>query len=185
VHVWDPAVRLFHWSLAASFAIAYTVEDDFLTLHVWAGYAVVVLVAFRIVWGFCGPEHARWSSFVKDPAETVSYLLDEVRFEARRFIGHNPAGGAMAVALLISAVLTSIAGLSLYATQELSGPLAPVLQHVPPAYIGVIEDVHETLADLTLVLVGIHIAGVVLSSFQHRENLVKSMITGLKRSGTR
>jgi cytochrome b len=184
VRVWDPLVRLFHWSLAAAFTIAFLVEDDLLVVHVWAGYIVLGLILFRLIWGLVGTRHARWSDFVKPPGEIAAYLKDVVRFRASRYLGHNPAGGAMVVALLVSLAATGLSGLAVYGAQELSGPLAPMFSGMSEGWAHLLEDVHEVLANLTLVLVFLHLAGVVFASLQHRENLARAMITGLKRSDT-
>ncbi len=184
VRVWDPLVRLFHWSLAAGFTIAYVAEDDWLALHVWAGYVILGLIAVRLLWGFAGPRHARWSDFVKEPAEIVAYLKDAVRSRAARFLGHNPAGGAMVVALIVSLAATGLSGLAVYGAQELSGPMAPLLGGLPAGWVPGFEVMHEFLANLTLLLVFLHVAGVVWASLQHRENLIVAMVTGKKRRET-
>jgi len=181
IKVWDPVVRVFHWSLASAFFAAFIVEDDLLGVHVWAGYLTLALIAVRLVWGFVGTPHARFSDFVRSPREVVSYLGDAVRFNAKRYIGHNPAGGAMAVALLLLVTLTGLSGIALYGAQELSGPLAPMLSGLPPVWGQVLEETHEVLANMTLAFVFVHLAGVLFSSLSHRENLVRSMLTGLKR----
>lgn len=182
VRVWDPLLRLFHWGLAAGFAVAYLVEDDWLALHVWTGYLILGLVAFRLVWGLLGPGYARWADFVKGPGEIVDYLKAVVRADAERHLGHNPAGGAMVVALVASLAATALSGMALYGGQELSGPLAPVLADLPPAWAHVLEDIHEVLANLTLLLVLLHVGGVLWTSLAHRENLIVAMVTGYKRS---
>jgi cytochrome b len=184
VRVWDPLVRLFHWSLAGSFTIAFVTEDDLLALHVWAGYLISGLILIRVLWGFVGPRHARWSDFVKEPAEIVAYLKAAVRSRAARYLGHNPAGGAMVVALMLSLTVTSLTGLAVYGAQELSGPMAPLLSGLSEGWAHALEDIHEVLANLTLLLVLLHVAGVAFASLEHRENLVRAMITGLKRSAT-
>ena len=184
VRVWDPLVRIFHWGLAASFAIAFLTEDDLLVVHVWAGYTIFGLILVRLIWGLVGPRHARWSNFVREPGEIMAYLKDAVRFRAPRYLGHNPAGGAMVVALIVSLVATGLSGLAVYGAQELSGPLAPLFSGLSEVWAHVLEDVHEVLANLTLLLVLLHVAGVAFASLQHRENLVKAMITGMKRSET-
>ncbi len=115
-------------------------------------------------------------------AAIAAYLADTARFRASRHLGHNPAGGAMVVALMLSLAATGLSGLVLYGGQELSGPLAFLAHWVPSAWSHALEDLHELLANLTLLLVVLHLAGVVLASLQHHENLVKSMITGNKRS---
>lgn len=184
VRVWDPLVRVFHWGLAGSFAIAFLTEDDLLALHVWAGYLILGLIFIRVLWGFVGTRHARWSDFVKQPTEIFTYLKAAIRSRAARYLGHNPAGGAMVVALMLSVTLTGLSGLAVYGAQELSGPMAPLLSGLSGGWAHALEDIHEVVANLTLLLVLLHLAGVALASLQHRENLVRAMITGLKRSGT-
>ncbi|RMG35194.1 MAG: cytochrome B [Gammaproteobacteria bacterium] len=180
VKVWDPLVRIFHWSLVSAFFIAYLTEDDWMTVHVWAGYLVGGQVAFRLFWGFVGPRHARFSDFVRAPGEAIAYLKDELSGRARRYLGHNPAGGAMVVALLISLSLTVFTGLVVYGAGECSGPLATALCGSGKWLAEAGEEVHEFLANFTLFLVVLHVAGVVLASLLHHENLVRSMIDGRK-----
>ncbi|MGB5405962.1 MAG: cytochrome b/b6 domain-containing protein [Thiogranum sp.] len=184
VRVWDPLVRLFHWSLAAGFTIAFVTEDDLLALHVWAGYLILGLIVIRALWGLVGPRHARWSDFVKEPAEIFTYLKAAIQSRAARYLGHNPAGGAMVVALMLSLTVTGLTGLAVYGAQELSGPMAPLLSGLSDGWAHALEDIHEVMANLTLLLVLLHLVGVALASLQHRENLVRAMITGLKRSRT-
>ncbi len=181
VRVWDPFVRLFHWSLVSGFLVAYFTEDDFLSLHTWAGYAVLALICVRLVWGLIGPRYARWSDFVRGPRATLAYLSDAVHARAERHLGHNPAGGAMIVALLICVAATSVSGVALLGSEEMAGPLAGLLQGLPRAAGHWLKEAHEVLANLTVLLVVAHVAGVALGSLQHRENLVKSMFTGYKR----
>jgi len=180
--VWDPLVRIFHWSLVAGFATAYLVEDELLDLHVWAGYLVLGLVTIRILWGFVGTRHARFADFVRGPRQTLAYLWDALRFRAPRYLGHNPAGGAMVVALLIAVAATGLSGLALFGAQEFAGPLADLMSGVSNTTAHRLEDVHAFFANLTLVLIFAHLAGVIFSSLEHRENLVASMFTGHKRS---
>lgn len=182
IRVWDPLVRVFHWSLVLGFATAYLVEDDLLDVHVWAGYLVLTLIAVRLVWGFLGSRHARFSDFVRGPREVGAYLTAVLRGQAPRYLGHNPAGGAMVVALMLAVAATGVSGLALLGAEELSGPLAPLMSGLPRSWGHALEDVHEVLANLTLALILTHVAGVVFSSLAHRENLVRAMITGTKRS---
>jgi cytochrome b len=184
-YVWDPVVRLFHWLLVLSFVVAFVTEDDLLAVHVWAGYAVAGLVLTRALWGFVGTAHARWSDFVRPPRAVARYLAAAARHRAPRYLGHNPAGGAMILALLVCLVATVVSGLALYGGQELSGPLAGFMSGVPVAWAHGLEEVHEVLANLTLALVALHLVGVAAASLQHRENLVKAMFTGYKRTGLR
>ena len=167
IKVWDPLVRVFHWSLATLFVTAYLTGEDGGQVHIAAGYAIAGLIALRIGWGFVGPRHARFSSFVQSPREVLAYLRDVARLRAPRYLGHNPAGGAMIIALLVMLGGTGITG---YMTTT-------------DAFWGAkwVEEVHETFAALTVGLVVLHVLGVFLSSLLHGENLVKSMITGWKR----
>ncbi|MDH3279553.1 MAG: cytochrome b/b6 domain-containing protein [Gammaproteobacteria bacterium] len=181
IKVWDPAVRLFHWMLVAGFFIAYFTEDDFLTLHVWAGYAVAGLVVFRVFWGVIGPRYARFSNFVFAPSVVMAYLKDIVLLRPRRYVGHNPAAGAMIVALLVSLMITTVTGLAVYGAAENAGPLALWLGYLGEQGGEVFEEIHEFFANFTLFLVFIHVLGVLLESLIHRENLVRGMIDGLKR----
>jgi len=181
VRVWDPLVRVFHWTLAAAFLIAYFIGDDWLDLHVAAGYTVLGLVLFRLVWGVIGTRHARFGDFVRSPAATLAYLGDIVTARARRCLGHNPAGGAMVITLLASLAVTAVSGLALYGFREFSGPLADLLYSAPDSLGDTLENVHEFFANFSLLLVVLHLAGVALASLQHRENLVRSMFTGHKQ----
>jgi cytochrome b len=166
VRVWDPVVRLFHWSLVTAFATAWLSETGE-TLHNTAGYVVLGLVAIRLLWGFVGGRHARFAAFVRSPAEIMRYLRQLAQGKAARHLGHNPAGGAMIVALLAMVALTAGSGW-LSITDRFWG-------------VAWVEELHETAADLTLALVGLHVLGVLVSSLLHRENLVLAMITGRKR----
>lgn len=217
VRVWDIFVRTFHWSVVAAFFVAYFTEDEFLTLHVWAGYAIGGFLALRVIWGVVGPRHARFSDFIFAPATVLSYTRDLLAFRAKRYLGHSPAGGAMIVALLVGLAASVWSGLELYAAEEGKGPLAgtPAAISAParaaPYEVGARfqvadrgesgededdereengkdgddefwEEAHEILANLTLVLVVLHVGGVLLASVVHRENLARSMVTGLKRA---
>ncbi len=205
VRVWDVGVRLAHWLLALGFVVAYLTEgeDDVLQIHVWAGYGITLIVLWRLVWGLVGPEHARFVNFVRGPRAIWSYLRGLVSGGGRRYRGHNPAGGAMVVMLLASLLGTTLSGLGLYAVDEGKSPLAGWLTETRPAAAppaagskiarqpkrkssknddleDILEEAHEFLANFTLFLVLLHVGGVAASSFAHRENLPRSMITGDK-----
>ena len=180
IKVWDPLVRVFHWTLASGFAIAYLSEDDLLGLHVWAGYTVLGLVAVRLLWGLIGTRYARFTDFVYRPATVLAYLQDIAAFRAKRYLGHNPAGGYMVLALLVMLPLTGLSGLATYGVKEFAGPLLPWVGGLDPWWGEVFEGLHEALANTTLALVVVHVAGVLLANFQHRENLVRAMFTGRK-----
>lgn len=202
VRAWDLFVRCAHWLVVAGFFIAYFTEDDLLAVHVWAGYVVGALVVARVAWGFIGPEHARFADFVYRPLTVLAYLRDLLRGAARRYIGHSPAGGAMVMLLLVALAGTVSSGLVVYAYDRHAGPLASLVGTGPTGAAGeeresrgesgadtfesredFWEETHELLANATLVLIILHVCGVLLASFVHKENLVASMITGNKRSG--
>lgn len=182
IKVWDLPVRLFHWLLAGCFLLAYTTEDDYMALHSYAGYTIAGLLLFRLIWGFAGSRHARFSDFACSPRRIINYLIEVVRFRAERFIGHNPAGGAMVFALLASLSVTVVSGLIVFGTEQASGPLAGLMANAPFAIGKRAEDVHEFFANFTLLLVILHLAGVAIASLQHRENLVHAMINGRKQA---
>ena len=122
VTVWDPLVRLFHWSLVSAFFIAYFTEDDLLDLHVYAGYFIAGLLSFRLIWGFVGSRHARFSDFVKRPGEVWAYLKSLLTLHPKRYLGHNPAGGAMVIGLLVSLLLTTLSGVAIYGPADSPAP---------------------------------------------------------------
>ena len=127
IYVWDPFVRVFHWSLVASFAIAYLTEGDMLSVHVWAGYTIGILIVARILWGFVGTAHARFKDFIYDPASTFRYVRDLLLLRGNRYLGHSPGGGYMVVALLVFVAATVVTGLIVYGGDQGAGPLAGVV----------------------------------------------------------
>jgi cytochrome b len=168
IRVWDPLVRTFHWTLALSFAVAWLSSEHSGRLHELAGYVAGVLVLARVAWGFFGPGYARFSQFVQPPAAVAAYLSSIATGSERRFIGHNPAGGAMIVVLLASVMATAATGWML-TTDAFWGSLA-------------VQRVHSILAQGVLLLVLAHLGGVALASMRHRENLVRAMVIGDKRA---
>ena len=195
VAVWDPLVRLFHWSLVISFCAAWFSEGEWFEsideslggellqgIHVWSGYTIAGLLLFRLLWGFVGPRHARFSDFVCRPSAVLAYVRDVLTLRARRTLGHNPAGGAMIVALLLSLGATIVSGLALYGADKGLGPLAGLLAESSDSLIDTLEESHEAATNFTLLLVAGHLLGVVWESLLHRENLVRAMFTGRKRA---
>ena len=165
--VWDPVVRLFHWSLVACFVLAYLTRHDSETIHHLAGYAAGGLVTLRIVWGLLGTRYARFSQFVRHPATVLSYLRDIATGREARHIGHNPAGGAMVLALIAAMLATATSGWMM-TTDRWWGV----------EWVGTL---HAYSAHVLVLLVLLHLAGVALASLRHRENLVRAMVTGRKR----
>ncbi|BCG82466.1 cytochrome b561 [Mesorhizobium sp. 113-3-3] len=167
VRVWDRAVRSFHWALVLSFVTAWLTSHSSEDIHHWAGYTAAALVAMRLLWGVLGTPYARFSQFVRDPATVLRYFSAILSGREARYIGHNPAGGAMVVVLIAAMGSTALTGWLM----------------TTDAYFGVswVETAHSLSAHGLLVLVLFHIGGVALASFRHRENLVWAMITGRKR----
>jgi len=177
IKVWDLPLRIFHWLLVIGFFIAYLTEDDLLTIHVWAGYLVSGLLVFRLIWGFIGNDYARFSNFLCSPAKSIAYVKDLIALKTQRYIGHNPAGAAMIVLLLISLLATVITGFAVYGADQAAGPLAAIGSANEKMW----EEVHEFFANFTLILVLVHVAGVAIESYIHRENLAKAMVHGFKK----
>lgn len=111
VKVWDPLIRIFHWTLVIGFTVAYLTGDELTTIHIWSGYLIAGLLLVRLLWGFIGTKHARFRDFIYPPREVAAYLKSLVSGKSRRYLGHNPAGGVMVLLLLTSLVLTTGSGL--------------------------------------------------------------------------
>ena len=211
VYVWDPLIRFFHWSLVLAFVIAYFTGDEENILHIYSSYYIMGLIAVRILWGFVGTKYARFHDFIYPPRAVLNYLKGLFSSDkGKNYLGHNPAGGWMVVALLISLLATSISGLKVYGLEGY-GPLAVNNASIYPVQNpgGLVkvssyekehhededeeenegedeaeefwEELHEFFANFTVFLVFLHIGGVITSSLKHGQNLVKSMITGYKR----
>ena len=168
IRIWDRFVRVFHWSAVTLFALAYVTGEGPDGAHHAAGYALLALAAARIVWGFLGSRHARFADFLYSPRAVATFLVETMRMRAPRHLGHNPAGGVMVVALLTMIVVICGSGIM----QEMD------------AFWGVkwVELTHVYAVRATLVLIGLHLVGVVTASLEHRENLVRAMVTGRKRA---
>jgi cytochrome b len=191
ITVWDPFVRVFHWLLALCVVFAWFADEP-LWLHTWLGYTAAALIILRVIWGFIGSKEARFTSFVRGPRIVLQYLVDLIRLSPKRYPGHSPAGGAMILALLFMVAVTAVTGMVDLAAERGEGPLGQFVtktEEPSPAGIRggvehhqhtVFKEVHETAANVTIILVVLHLAGVALASFAHRENLVRSMITGRK-----
>jgi cytochrome b len=165
--VWDPAVRVLHWALAATFALGWATTEWLGAWHRPVGYAALAIVVARIAWGFTGARYARFSQFVRGPRATLAYAREVLARREARHLGHNPLGALMALAWF-----ACIGGLALtgwlYRTDRFWGDET-------------VERIHLALAWTGLALVLVHVAGVALASFRHRENLVVAMIRGDKR----
>lgn len=166
--VWDPLVRLFHWSMVTAFIAAWITADDFEKLHLKVGYVILGLVCFRLVWGFLGSKYARFSQFVKMPSTVLAYLKDIFNSKEKRYLGHNPAGGAMIIAMILGLLGVCVTGW-MYTIDMFWG-------------VDWVEEAHEAFASLMIVAVVVHVSGVFLASIRHKENLVKAMVNGYKHA---
>lgn len=166
--VWDLPVRCLHWLLVAGVATAWATSSQTGAAHEYIGYGVAAIVVLRTVLGFSGSRYARFTQFVRGPKRTLGYLADAVRSRAARYLGHNPLGGWMVLALLATVATVTLTGW-IATTDEFWGYAWPVRLHV-------------ALAWTLVLLIACHVAGVILTSWQHSENLVGAMITGTKDS---
>lgn len=168
IRVWDPFVRLFHWSVVTGVLLNEAVLDPGKLAHRYVGYVIAGLLFLRVVWGFVGSRHAQFRDFAASPGRVIRHLVASLRGREPRYIGHNPAGGAMM--LLLMAML---AGLCLTGWMQKLDMFWGVIW---------VENLHAFLADLLVWLVALHVAAALLESFRHRENLIWSMIDGRKRA---
>jgi len=177
--VWDVPVRVSHWLLVACIAAAWlTRESRLADLHAAAGYCALFLVAFRIVWGFTGTAHSRFSDFRYGPREALRYVADSLKGSPRHYTGHNPAGSWSVYLLLTGVALTCLTGVVAIGAMFAMGPSALALS---PRATDFVRESHEWLAWALLAVIGVHVAGAIASSVLHRENLVGAMLTGRKR----
>lgn len=164
--VWDAPVRVFHWLMVLSFAGAYLTSESesWKLVHITLGYTMAGLVGFRIVWGLLGTRYARFSAFVRGPRAVTQYVGTMLRGKPVHHVGHNPAGAVAIVLLLVSTVVVVATGWASY--NELAG--------------GWLGDLHEAASGFMLGVIGVHVLGVVVASWLHKENLVGAMIHGRK-----
>jgi len=163
IKVWDPGVRIFHWSLVASILIAFlSSEEDSMIAnwHLASGWIAAILIVFRLAWGFVGGEHARFANFVK-PREIGRHIRHLLSGSAEPSVGHNALGAVAVLALLALTVFVGWTGIRLQTG-------------------GVEEDIHEVAAYSLLGLIALHVAAVIAMSIMTRDNLVLAMITGKK-----
>jgi cytochrome b len=166
VLVWDMPTRVFHWLQALSFGAAYLTafSERLRNYHVALGYILLGLLVFRLLWGFVGTRFARFRSFLFNPKEIFSYLLMLLKGKPAHYLGHNPAGSVTVWLLLVLGLFICVTGV--LALQDDASDL--------------MVDMHGLATDVTLGVISLHLIGVLMSSILHRENLVRSMLTGLK-----
>jgi len=190
IPVWDLAVRIFHWSLVISFTVAYITAEEENILHIYAGYTVLALIIFRLIWGFIGSRHARFSDFIHSPKTVISYLKELINCQPKRYLGHNPLGGWMVIAMLTLLLLVTVSGIQVQQAEQSKEQTSQSIvayadandadEGEESAAEEFWEEIHETASNLMLLLIAFHVTGVILSSRLHKESLVKAMITGKK-----
>lgn len=165
--VWDWPVRVSHWLLVGAFSLAWVTGDseEWRLVHAYAGGTLIAVVLFRLVWGLIGTHHARFAHFVRGPASVFNYLNSLRAGKPPHTTGHNPAGGWAIVSLLVLGLVTGASGWLVY--QDIGGDA--------------LAELHEGLSSAMLIVVGIHVAGVFVGSFLHRENLIRAMLSGYKQ----
>lgn len=176
--VWDLPTRLFHWVLVALLLLLYaTGEFELLDMrwHFWAGYAVLALLGFRLLWGFVGSQTSRFREFLRGPSATVAYLKALRAAPQRTVVGHNPLGGWSVLALLASLIVQATTGLFASDELEVDGPL---VAHVSNYTVKLMTRLHHWNESVLLVLVGLHVAAVLLYLVLKHENLIRPMFTG-------
>ena len=169
--VWDIVTRVFHWALVVAFCIAQLTAEEWDPVHEYTGYVVLSLIGFRIAWGLVGPRNVRFCEFVKSPRIIVTHVANIWTGQHVAEAGHNPAGGAMVVILLIWLTLTGLTG---WLSVNISGGFAKSL-----------EEIHEFLGEFSLLLILVHITGVIVMGFVERQELARSMIDGKKHLAER
>lgn len=164
--VWDWPTRIGHWTMAIAFLVAYLTgeSEEWRLVHVWAGGTLAGTVAFRVIWGLIGSRHARFASFVRSPMAAAAYVTNLFRGQPDHHTGHNPAGGWAIVALLLLGLGAAASGWPVY--QDIGGEW--------------LEELHELVVNAMLLVVIVHLAGVLVGSLAHRENLPRAMVTGYK-----
>lgn len=182
IKIWDVPVRLFHWSLVAGFVLAYvSAEVGILEAHVLIGYFLIALLVFRILWGVVGTQYSRFRSFVFSPAETVGYIQSMRSAHPAHYYGHNPAGALMVFGLLALLAAIFMSGLLTLAAVDYEGPLLFLANQVSDDTSYFFRHAHDFFVDVSMLLIPLHLLGVIAGSIQHKENLARSMVTGMKK----
>ncbi|OCJ16445.1 cytochrome B [Rhizobium sp. AC44/96] len=168
VKVWDPIVRAFHWTVVAACVLNLFILEEGKYWHRVTGYVVAAAIIIRVVWGFVGTKHSRFSDFLPTPSKVVGQILDIVDRNEKRYVGHNPLASVMMLCLM-----------ALLAATALTGWMTTL-----DAFWGEkwLKELHGTIANSIMVLAFIHAGAAVVESWRHRENLVWSMVTGRKRA---
>ncbi|QJR13956.1 cytochrome b/b6 domain-containing protein [Usitatibacter palustris] len=181
IKVWDGPVRVVHWAMVLLFVVQVVsgkMGGDMMPLHVFSGYAMIVLVVFRLIWGFVGSTHARFASFIAGPAATLRFARRLFSRQAVPQVGHNPLGGWSVIAMLLSLALQVASGLFANDGAAVEGPLASLVSFEVST---VLSEFHRWNLKLLLVLSAIHVGAVFFHLFVKRDNVLGAMFTGVRR----
>ena len=194
---WDPVVRLSHWLIAAAVIINGLISKPGGTIHIWIGWITMAVLVIRLVWGFIGPREARFTAFLPDPRAAVSHLFSLMRGKPKEYPSHNPAGAIMVYALwacLAAVIATGLIMTDAKTPITIAQERAAVEQGDWSVLAGdsksdetsgasgeIVKAIHETAANLMLILALVHVAGVAAESYALRRNLVRPMIKGPPR----
>lgn len=178
VRVWDLPVRLFHWSLVALLVASWASRKlDYMEVHRWSGYAILILVVFRFGWGLVGSRHARFEDFLRTPRAMREYMADILAGRKTVFLGHNPAGGWSVIAMLVCLLAQAVTGLFVTDDVLFDGPFH---RAVSEATSHRLKQLHGINFNVLLLLVGLHLAAIAFYRVAKGENLVRPMVTGTK-----
>ncbi len=178
VRVWDAPVRLFHWLIVTLVAAAYaTWRLNWMAWHGRIGDALLVLLLFRLLWGFFGSETAQFSRFLTSPRAALEHLKYALVREPDRQVGHNPAGGWMVVFLLALLLAETLTGL--YVANDIAD-VGPLTGYVPAPAANAIEASHALLWDVLLAAIVLHLMAIAGYAAIKGQNLVRPMILGTK-----
>lgn len=184
IKVWDLPVRIFHWSLVVLFIAAYVTNSlgsDYFVYHLWSGYALIILVSFRIVWGLVGTYHARFTHFVKNPVATAKYALSVFKKRDKHYLGHNPLGAVMVVVLLIAILVQAITGL--FTNDEIFN-VGPLYAYINDELSLQLTSLHRQLFYWILGAIALHIIAVIAHVIFKRDNIIRAMFSGNKNLPT-
>lgn len=180
IKIWDLPVRIFHWLLVLTIIAAYATNSlgvSYFKYHVWCGYMVIVLVCFRVLWGFVGTYHARFTSFIRNPVTAFKYAMSYFKRNSSHYAGHNPLGAVMVVILLVGLLVQAISGL--FANDEIFN-LGPLYGYVSNELSLRLTSLHRQLFYWILGAIALHVLAVLVHVFFKRENIIKAMLTGKK-----
>lgn len=178
--VWDLPLRLFHWLFALAITASYITAKlgiDWMQYHFYLGYLTLGLLLFRIIWGFIGPRHARFSSFLEKPAAVWAYAKGMLDRHSHPSVGHNPVGGLMVILMLVLVAVQTTTGLFTTDTIIWTGPYYP---SVSSATASLLSTAHNVNFNLILAAVGLHVLAIIYYRVFKKQSLVSAMFTGYK-----